>query len=45
MLRTQEGFDSVVLKGVLAENGMASFSKVLKPEDTQALRAFLIARK
>ena len=39
LLHTQEGFDNVVLKGVLSEKGMASFADALKPEDTQALRA------
>ena len=44
LLPTQEGFDNVVLKGVLAEKGMASFADSLKTEDTQALRAYLVAR-
>jgi len=44
MLHSQEGFDAVVLNGVLSAKGMASFAKVLKPEDTQAVRAFMIAR-
>jgi alcohol dehydrogenase (cytochrome c)/quinohemoprotein ethanol dehydrogenase len=44
LLHTQEGFDNVVLKGVLSEKGMASFGEVLKPEDTQALRAFIVQR-
>ncbi len=44
LLHTQEGFDQVVLKGVLSDRGMASFASVLKPEDTRALRAFIIAR-
>ena len=44
LLHTQEGFDQVVLKGVLAQRGMASFAEVLKPTDTQAVRAFIIDR-
>ncbi len=44
LLHTQEGFDQIVLKGVLSERGMASFASVLKLEDTQAIRAFIIAR-
>jgi len=44
LLHTQEGFDNVVLKGALSERGMASFSTVLEPKDTQALRAFIVAR-
>jgi alcohol dehydrogenase (cytochrome c)/quinohemoprotein ethanol dehydrogenase len=44
LLYTQEGFDQVVLQGVLAERGMVSFAAALKPEDTQAIRAFITAR-
>jgi alcohol dehydrogenase (cytochrome c)/quinohemoprotein ethanol dehydrogenase len=44
LLYTQEGFDQVVLQGVLAERGMVSFASALKPEDTQAIRAFITAR-
>jgi len=44
LLHSQEGFDQVVLKGILSEKGMASFAQALKPEDTSALRAFIIAR-
>lgn len=44
LLYTQEGFDTVVLKGALAEKGMASFADSLTLEDTQAVRAYLIKR-
>ena len=44
LLHTQEGFDTIVLKGVLAEKGMASFADTLKPADTAAIREFIIAR-
>ncbi len=44
LLYTQDGFDQVVLKGVLSDKGMASFASVLKPADTQAIRAYIIAR-
>ena len=44
LLYTQEGFDTIVLKGVLSEKGMASFSPALKSEDTAAIRAFIIQR-
>ena len=43
LLHSQEGFDAVVLKGVLSEKGMASFAEVLKPEDTKALRSYIIS--
>ncbi len=44
LLHSQEGFDAVVLKGALSERGMASFADVLRSEDTQAIRAFIVAR-
>jgi quinohemoprotein ethanol dehydrogenase len=44
LLHTQEGFDQVVLQGILAEKGMASFAAALKPEESQAIRAFIVAR-
>jgi quinohemoprotein ethanol dehydrogenase len=44
LLHTQEGFDAIVLGGGLSEKGMASFDSVLDPADTQALRAFIVAR-
>jgi alcohol dehydrogenase (cytochrome c)/quinohemoprotein ethanol dehydrogenase len=44
LLHTQEGFDTIVLKGALAQKGMASFADSLKPADTAAIRAFIIAR-
>jgi quinohemoprotein ethanol dehydrogenase len=44
MLHSQEGFDTIVLNGVLAQRGMASFSDSLKPADTQEIRAYLIKR-
>jgi quinohemoprotein ethanol dehydrogenase len=44
MLHTQAGFDQVVLEGVREEMGMGSFRKDLKPEDTAAIRAYIISR-
>ncbi len=44
LLYTQIGFDQVVLHGVLSERGMDSFASVLKPADTAAIRAYIIAR-
>jgi quinohemoprotein ethanol dehydrogenase len=44
LLTSQEGFDQIVLKGVLSERGMASFAEALKPADTAAIRAYIIAR-
>jgi quinohemoprotein ethanol dehydrogenase len=44
LLYSQPGFDQVVLAGVRAEKGMGSFSKELRPEDSVAIREYLIAR-
>jgi quinohemoprotein ethanol dehydrogenase len=44
LLHSQEGFDAVVLKGILSARGMASFSPALQPEDTKAIRAYIIDR-
>ena len=44
LLHTQEGFDQIVLQGVKADKGMASFASVLKPDDTLAIRSFIIER-
>jgi alcohol dehydrogenase (cytochrome c)/quinohemoprotein ethanol dehydrogenase len=44
LLWTQEGFDYVVLQGGRADKGMGSFGKDLKPEDTVAVREYLISR-
>jgi quinohemoprotein ethanol dehydrogenase len=44
MLASQAAFDAVVLGGVLQANGMASFAHALQPEDTRALRAYVISQ-
>ena len=44
MLHSQEAFDQVVLQGVRQEKGMGNFSKDLKPEDSAAVREYLISR-
>jgi glucose dehydrogenase len=42
-LQSQTLLDTIVLEGVLAERGMASFRDYLKSGDTVALRAYLIS--
>ncbi len=44
LLNSQAAFDQIVLKGALSERGMASFAGALKPADTRAIRAYIIAR-
>ena len=37
-------FKSIVIDGILAGNGMASFKPVLTPEEVEGIRAYLISR-
>jgi len=43
MLHSQQAFDAVVLQGALTERGMVSFGDALNTEDTQAIRAYIVA--
>jgi PQQ-dependent dehydrogenase (methanol/ethanol family) len=43
-LQDQQLFDTIVLDGVLAANGMRSFEAVLEAPDSEAIRAYLIDR-
>src|SRR2546429_9996728 len=42
MLGSPEAHRAVVLDGVLMRNGMISFSDFLKPDDVEAIRAYVI---
>jgi PQQ-dependent dehydrogenase (methanol/ethanol family) len=44
LLHSQEAFDAVVLQGIRSTRGMASFAAALQPQDTAAVRAYLIDR-
>jgi PQQ-dependent dehydrogenase (methanol/ethanol family) len=44
LLYSQEGFDQVVLNGARIQRGMASFADKMTPEDSAAVREFIIAR-
>ena len=44
LLHSQEGFDAVVLDGLLSGNGMVSFADQVSPEESAAIRHFLISR-
>jgi alcohol dehydrogenase (cytochrome c)/quinohemoprotein ethanol dehydrogenase len=44
LLWSPDGFDNVVLAGQRADKGMGSFAAELKPEDTAAIRQYLISR-
>lgn len=41
---THAQFNDIVLKGIGADKGMASFADVLTPSQAEAIHAFLIAR-
>jgi quinohemoprotein ethanol dehydrogenase len=37
-------FKQVVIEGILKERGMISFASVLKPEEAEQVRAYIISR-
>ncbi len=41
---THGKFNNIVLKGIYVDKGMASFADLLKPEEVDAIHAYLIAR-
>ncbi len=41
MLQSDVAFKSIVIDGVLTENGMLSFAKALTPQDAEAIRAHI----
>jgi len=41
---THRQFNDIVLRGIYVDKGMANFSDILKPEDAEAIHAYLIAR-
>jgi quinohemoprotein ethanol dehydrogenase len=42
--KTHAAFEDIVLKGVRADRGMASFANLLTPPDVEAIHAYLISR-
>src|SRR6185503_5216064 len=40
-LHSAEAFKAIVIDGALEPNGMVSFRKVLKPQDAEAIRAYV----
>ena len=43
-LQSGDAFKAIVIGGALSQNGMVSFAKALKPEDAEAVRAYLVGR-
>src|SRR6185312_7697998 len=44
LITTPADFNSVVMDGVKAHNGMVSFSRFLKPQDVEDIRSFLVGQ-
>jgi mono/diheme cytochrome c family protein len=42
LIKAQEAFDAVVLQGARAANGMVSFASQVTPEDSRAIREYVI---
>ncbi|HTR00835.1 MAG TPA: PQQ-dependent dehydrogenase, methanol/ethanol family [Candidatus Acidoferrum sp.] len=43
-LNSKELFKSIVIDGILQKNGMVSFAKMLKPEEAESIRAYVVAQ-
>jgi len=43
-LNSPAAFKSIVIDGALAKNGMVSFAQALKPDEPEAIRAYLVSR-
>ena len=41
---THAAFNDIVLKGIRTDKGMASFANLLKPDDAEAIHAYVISR-
>lgn len=43
VLHSPEAFKAIVIDGAMQDNGMVSFRELLTPEDTEALRAYVVS--
>jgi quinohemoprotein ethanol dehydrogenase len=43
-INSAEAFKAIVLDGALTANGMVSFAETLKPEEAEAIRAYVVSR-
>jgi quinohemoprotein ethanol dehydrogenase len=43
-INSPEAFKAIVVDGALTPNGMVSFAKALKPEEPEAIRAYLVSK-
>ena len=43
-INSAEAFKAIVIDGALKQNGMVSFAQALKPEEPEAIRAYLVSK-
>jgi mono/diheme cytochrome c family protein len=43
-INSAEAFKAIVIDGALAKNGMVSFANALKPDEPEAVRAYLVSK-
>ncbi len=43
-INSAASFKAIVIDGILTQNGMVSFAKALKPQEPEAIRAYLVSR-
>ncbi|MEN9706050.1 MAG: hypothetical protein RLZZ393_1929 [Pseudomonadota bacterium] len=43
-IQSADAFKAVVIDGALTQNGMVSFAKAIKPEDAEAVRAYVVSK-
>jgi len=43
-IQSADKFNPIVLGGALKDDGMVSFAEVLKPEEAEAIRAYIVGR-
>ena len=43
-IQSADAFKAVVIDGALTQNGMVSFAKAIKPEDAEAVRAWVVSK-
>ena len=43
-IQSADAFKTIVIDGALTQNGMVSFAKAIKPEDAEAVRAWVVAK-
>jgi quinohemoprotein ethanol dehydrogenase len=42
--KTHASFPDIVLKGIRSDRGMASFARLLSPDDVEAIHGYIVSR-